>query len=124
VVLLIIYKKIKKKKKKGKWPFWLSPRQIIIIPITNENINYSEKIKKIFEENGYFIEIDYSKNQLPKKIRNAQIKQFNFIFVLGRNEEENNTINLRNREDGDKDIGQMNINDVLIYFSDLIKKFL
>ena len=83
----------------GKWPFWISPRHAIIIPISNNLIQYSEKIKNDLSISGnYFIDIDTSDHTLNKKIREAQISQYNFILIIGEKEKENETINVRTRE--------------------------
>jgi threonyl-tRNA synthetase len=105
----------------GKWPFWLSPRQIIVIPITQENLSYAEKVYNIFNDEGFFVDLDNSTNQIKKKIRNAQLSQHNLIFVVGREEQEKETINLRIREEGDKILGQRSITEMLEYCKGLKK---
>lgn len=77
----------------GKLPFWLSPRQISIIPISNDCLDYAYQIKEQF--NIYEVVVDDSKETLNKKIRNSQKLCFNYIFVLGEKEMETNTINVR-----------------------------
>jgi threonyl-tRNA synthetase len=82
----------------GKWPFWLSPRQICIIPVDKKFNSYAEKIYNIYHSHGFCVETDVSSDKLAKKIRNAQVQQFNFIFVVGCKEENTNTVNIRTRE--------------------------
>jgi len=77
----------------GKLPFWLSPRQICIVPVANIFLDYANEILNKFSI--YDIEIDSSNNTLNKKIRNAQKMKFNYIFVVGEQEKENKTINIR-----------------------------
>ena len=82
----------------GKWPFWLSPRQICIIPVDPKFREYaSEVVFKLYHDCGFNVEVDLSRDGLNKKIRNAQIEQFNFIFVVGEKEKISNTVNVRNR---------------------------
>jgi threonyl-tRNA synthetase len=64
----------------GKWPFWLSPRQILIIPIMPAVNGYVLEVQKIFKEKMMYVDVDVSGNTLQKKIRNGQIEQYNFIF--------------------------------------------
>merc|ERR1719203_1931109 len=59
----------------GKWPFWLSPRQVKVIPVTPNFNEYAEKLGVIFHESGYWADVDVSKDRLNKKIRNAQTSQ-------------------------------------------------
>ena len=64
----------------GKWPFWLSPRQVVIIPVSPQWFSYAEKVNKQLFDAGIWSEVDLSDNTLPKKIRNGEISQYNFIL--------------------------------------------
>ena len=92
----------------GKIPFFVSPRQICIIPVSIKYLSYAEKINEKFAD--YCTYIDDSSNTLNKKIRNAEKLRFNYIFVVGEQEEDNNSINIRK---GNKRVGVMLIDDVL-----------
>ncbi|KAF9432913.1 threonyl-tRNA synthetase [Entomortierella beljakovae] len=85
----------------GRWDFWLSPRQIQVIPVASALIPYAEKVQKQFHEAGFFVDVDTSDSTLNKKIRNAEIAQYNFIFVVGAEEESSNSVNVRSRDDVD-----------------------
>ena len=82
----------------GKWPFWLSPRQFVIIPVSKEFIPYAEKVKDQLFAKGYNIVVDSSPLTLNKKIRNAEVEQYNYILVVGRTEMINNSVNVRERD--------------------------
>lgn len=64
----------------GKWPFWLSPRQIMVIPVMKGAEDYVREIQGIFHKAKMYVDIDVSGNTLQKKIRNAQIEGYNFTF--------------------------------------------
>lgn len=64
----------------GKWPFWLSPRQILIVPIMTGAYDYAEELQRILQGDKLNVDIDVSGNTLQKKIRNGQLAQYNFIF--------------------------------------------
>lgn len=64
----------------GKWPFWLSPRQILIVPVGVGFYDYAQEVQKIFHSAGMYIDVDLSGNTLQKKIRTGQLSQYNFIF--------------------------------------------
>jgi threonyl-tRNA synthetase len=64
----------------GKWPFWLSPRQILVIPVMRAANEYVEEIQMIFHKARMYCDIDVSGNTLQKKIRTGQLQQYNFIF--------------------------------------------
>ena len=81
----------------GKWPFWLSPRQVIVIPVGQNFEAYAKEVCDAFYSEGYHAEVDASSASLDKKIRNAQIAQWNFIFVVGAEEAESKSVNVRTR---------------------------
>ena len=81
----------------GRWPFWLSPRQIQIIPVDLKWIDYSRQVYNTLKDAGFYVDIDDSKDQLKKKIRNSA-KLYNCCLILGPQEVENNTVNVRRRE--------------------------
>lgn len=64
----------------GKWPFWISPRQIMVIPVMKGAEDYVKEIQRIFHKARMYVDIDISGNTLQKKIRSAQLAQYNFIF--------------------------------------------
>jgi threonyl-tRNA synthetase len=64
----------------GKWPFWLSPRQILVIPVMKAANDYVEEIQMTFHKARMYCDIDISGNTLQKKIRTGQLQQYNFIF--------------------------------------------
>jgi threonyl-tRNA synthetase len=90
-----------------------------VVPITQDNVSYAEKVQKIFLDEGFYVDVDNSTNQIKKKIRNAQIAQYNLIFVVGKEEESNQTINLRIREEADKILGAKTIKEMI----DLCKSY-
>ncbi|KAJ9160535.1 Threonyl-tRNA synthetase [Coniochaeta hoffmannii] len=83
----------------GKWPYWLSPRQIMVIPVGMGFMDYALEVQKIFKSEKMYADVDTTGNTLPKKIRNAQLAQYNFIFVVGAEEKENRQVNVRYRDD-------------------------
>lgn len=83
----------------GKWPFWLSPRQIMVIPIMKEAEDYAYEVKSHLHKARLYVDVDTSGNTLQKKVRNAQITQYNFIMLVGAQEREGRAVNIRNRDD-------------------------
>ncbi|KAK8131040.1 hypothetical protein PG984_007478 [Apiospora sp. TS-2023a] len=82
----------------GKWPFWLSPRQILIVPVGVGFYDYAEKVRAIFHQEKMYVDIDISGNTLQKKIRTGQLAQYNFIFVVGDEEMKGEQVNIRWRD--------------------------
>jgi threonyl-tRNA synthetase len=65
----------------GKWPFWLSPRQVMVVPIGPVFNDYAVEVAQRLREAGFCAESDTDDSDtMNKKVRNAQLAQFNFIF--------------------------------------------
>lgn len=82
----------------GKWPLWLSPRQVMVIPVHADFYEYCESIRRMLHDERFFADVDLSKETFQKKVRNAQVAQYNFQLVVGQNEATNGTVNVRTRE--------------------------
>jgi len=98
----------------GKWPLWLSPRQIMVIPIHADWNEYCQKVKNMLHTEGFYCDADLTKATFQKKVRNAQVAQYNFQLVIGKAEVENETVNIRNREN--KVEGEMKLQDMVQKF--------
>lgn len=66
----------------GKWPFWISPRQILIVPVMPAVNDYVEELQRILRDDKINVDIDISGNTMQKKIRTGQLAQYNFIFGM------------------------------------------
>lgn len=88
---------------KGKWPFWLSPRQAIVCPISEKSIDYAKKVQGEIHDAGYFVDVDTTDRKINKKIREAQVAQYNFILVVGEKEAESGKVDVRERNAKDSD---------------------
>ena len=101
----------------GKWPFWLSPRQCVLVPVDVKYIEYANKVVDKIHNAGYFVDVDDSTKTLNKKVRDAQLDQYNFILVVGSQEEEAGTVNIRTRDNEVK--GAMSVDDCITWFNQL-----
>ncbi|KRZ91209.1 Threonine--tRNA ligase, cytoplasmic, partial [Trichinella sp. T8] len=83
----------------GKWPFWLSPRQAMVIPVHPEFDDYALQVQQKIFDAGFECDVDVdASDTMKKKIRNAQLGKWNFILVVGAKEKENNSVNIRTRD--------------------------
>ncbi|KAH3667865.1 hypothetical protein WICMUC_005265 [Wickerhamomyces mucosus] len=82
----------------GKWPFWLSPRQVLIVPVGPKYYDYAQKVQNLLKAADFYADADLSGNTLNKKVRNGQLQKYNFIFTVGETEEVSNSVNIRNRD--------------------------
>uniref|UniRef100_A0A8C6USS5 threonine--tRNA ligase n=1 Tax=Neogobius melanostomus TaxID=47308 RepID=A0A8C6USS5_9GOBI len=96
----------------GKWPLWLSPRQVMLVPVNPSLEDYAKMVCKKFTEAGFNADADLDSScLLNKKIRNAQLAQYNFILVVGEKEKMTNSVNVRTRDN--KVHGEMSVEEVL-----------
>lgn len=96
----------------GKWPFWLSPRQLMIVPVGQAYYEYAQLVRQQLHELGFMVEADLDDGDtMNKKIRNAQLAQFNFILVVGEKERAANTVNVRTRDN--KVHGEFSVVDLI-----------
>lgn len=100
----------------GKWPFWLSPRQAIVIPVSPKYDEYANKVREQLQDFKIDANLDAGET-LNKKIRNAQLAHFNFILVVGDKEQTSNTVNVRTRDN--KVHGEKSIDALLSRFTEL-----
>ncbi|ACF07469.1 Threonine--tRNA ligase [Metamycoplasma arthritidis] len=80
---------------KGVLPYWLSPRQVTILPIVDEVNDYCQKLYEEFIDLGINANVDLRSERINKKIREAQLLKTKFIIVIGKNEIANNTLAVR-----------------------------
>lgn len=101
----------------GKWPLWLSPRQVMVIPVHAEWNEYCEEVRQTLHDEGFYVDVDFSKSTFQKKVRNAQIAQYNFQLVVGEAEVKNGTVNIRTREN--KVEGEKKVQDFVNLLKDM-----
>jgi threonyl-tRNA synthetase len=87
---------------KGKLPLWLSPKQIVIIPIKESVLAYAQKVKAECEDKGLRVNIDNRNETLNKKIREAELENIPYCFIVGEREAQNNTVSIREKGSKDK----------------------
>lgn len=91
----------------GKFPTWLAPVQVKVLPISNKFNDYSEKVKKQLSAEGIRVEMDYRDEKIGYKIREARNERVPYIIVIGEKEEQENKISLRSRKNGDEGIFEL-----------------
>ncbi len=97
---------------KGEFPLWLSPVQIMVLPVLEENYKYAFTIYQRLKDLGFRVEIDSSKDTLSKRIREAEIQKMPYLVIVGKKEEENGKIAVRQRKIGD--LGQMDLEEFIL----------
>lgn len=103
----------------GDFPLWLAPDQFIILPISEKYTDYAKKVSQLLENHDISGLIDDRNEKTGKKIRDAELKKIPFMIVVGENEENDGTISVRRRGEGD--LGAMSIENFVTYFKEQSK---
>ncbi len=82
----------------GKFPLWIAPLQVKILPITDRTVTYGEDVAKKLAENGLRCEIDKRSEKIGYKIREAKMSKVPYILVVGDREAEEGTVNVNKRD--------------------------
>jgi len=82
----------------GKWPFWLSPVPIVVVPVGPKYYDYGAKVRKQIFDAGIDVELDDGSHQFSRKIAEARNQGANFILVCGEKEENEGTVTVRARD--------------------------
>lgn len=104
----------------GKFPLWLSPVQIRVIPIRDEHMEYSEKIYRKLRNAGIRAEIDKDADNFGKKVRNAKTMNIPYFMLIGDKDIAAGKVTLESRDEGQ--IGQLSAEEVLKRITEEIKE--
>ncbi|MHB1465027.1 MAG: threonine--tRNA ligase [Thermoleophilia bacterium] len=85
----------------GAFPLWLAPVQAVILPIADRHMDYAEQVAARLTQEGIRVELDYSKESVGKKIRNAELDKVPYMLVVGDKEEDAGTVSVRSYAEGD-----------------------
>ena len=104
----------------GKFPLWLSPNQVKVLPIADRHNDYCKKVAQEYFDAGIEVEVDDRAETTNKKVRNAELEHFNYILVVGDKEVENSTVNVRTRDN--KVLGEKKADKFLEELNEEIRK--
>lgn len=100
----------------GKFPLWLSPVQVKILPIADRFYEYAKNTMEELKSHGIRCEIDKRTEKIGYKIREAQLDKVPYMIIVGEKEMESQEVSVRKRDEGD--LGSIPI----LEFIDLLKK--
>lgn len=86
----------------GKFPTWLCPEQVRVLPISEKYADYAEKVRKELAANGVDVTVDNRSEKIGYKIREARIAKLPYMLVVGQNEEAEGLVSVRSRFAGDE----------------------
>ncbi|MEM0120879.1 MAG: threonine--tRNA ligase [Thermoprotei archaeon] len=88
---------------KGNFPVWIAPIQVRVLSVSEAAKSYAQKVYNRLQQGGFRVEVDVSNKTLEYKIREAELAKIPYVLVVGRREEEANTVSVRVRH-----VGQLN----------------
>lgn len=95
----------------GKFPVWLAPTQVRILPISDKYNDYTNKVKNRLFEKGIRVEVDDRTEKTGFKIREAQLQKIPYMLIVGEKEQEENTVSVRSRDKGE--VGSINLDEFI-----------
>jgi len=105
----------------GKWPLWLSPRQVIVLTVSSKSVEYAERVRQLVHDAGFFADVDVTDKKLQKKIMLAETSQYNFMFVVGADELATGCVNVRSRGNSVQSLKKLD--DAIADLQQLVKEF-
>ncbi|QPG76981.1 hypothetical protein FOA43_004375 [Brettanomyces nanus] len=118
----------------GKWPFWLSPRQAVIIPINSSHTEYAQKLRKVlsnepndFEtptkltEGHFYVDVDSRSETIGFRTKDAISKGYNYIIIVGDKEVKTEKFAIRSRSS--RIVNQMGANEIVAKFRSLEENY-
>ncbi|MDR0508070.1 MAG: threonine--tRNA ligase [Dysgonamonadaceae bacterium] len=104
----------------GKFPLWLAPDQVVILPISEKFNEYAETVAKSLKKRNIRVIIDDRNEKIGRKIRDNELKKIPYLLVVGEKEMENNEISVRKQGEGD--VGSMKIANFAEILNEEIEK--
>ena len=104
----------------GKFPLWLTPDQVVVLPISEKYHDYAEKVLKFLNNCDIRTLIDSRNEKIGKKIRDNELKRIPYLLVVGEIEETEGTVAVRRQGEGDK--GTMKLEEFRDFITDEVKK--
>jgi threonyl-tRNA synthetase len=86
----------------GKFPLWLTPDQVVVLPIGEKFNDYAYKVAHELEEKDISVIVDDRNEKIGRKIRDNELKRIPYMLIVGEKEQENNEVSVRKQGEGDK----------------------
>ena len=89
---------------KGRFPLWLSPTQVKIFPISDEQLEYAKTIEKELLKNKIRVKVDSRAEKIGYKIREAELERVPYMLILGKKEVEEKVLSIRRRGNKENEV--------------------
>jgi threonyl-tRNA synthetase len=88
----------------GKFPLWLTPEQVVVLPVSEKYNEYAQTVTAHLEKHDIRATLDDRNEKIGKKIRDNELKRIPYLLVVGEKEVESNTVAVRRQGEGDKGV--------------------
>ncbi|MFI3305464.1 MAG: threonine--tRNA ligase [Rikenellaceae bacterium] len=103
----------------GRFPLWLSPDQVVVLPISEKYNDYAERVSKLLNKQDVRTQVDDRNEKIGRKIRDNEMKRIPYLLIVGEKEMEDGLVSVRAQGEGDK--GQMSIQEFADYITAVVK---
>lgn len=99
----------------GKFPVWLSPVQVKLLPVSNHYLSYADEVQARLQAAGIRVETDTRDEKLGYKIREAQLDKVPYMVIIGEKEQTDNTVSvrLRDADPSKQDMGEIKLDELI-----------
>lgn len=105
----------------GKFPLWLAPEQIAILPISDKYLDYAKKLQLQFQAEEFSVTVDARSEKIGKKIRDTELRKVPYMLIVGEKEAAEQTVAVRRQGRGDQ--GAMSTTDFIAKVMQEVKNF-
>ena len=102
----------------GKFPLWLTPDQVVVLPISEKYNDYAHKVARQLSMSDVRAQVDDRNEKIGRKIRDNELKRIPYLLIVGEKEAEENKVSVRAQGEGDK--GQMTIAEFAAFMQELV----
>jgi len=95
----------------GKFPLWLAPDQVVVMPISEKFNDYAQKLSDLLNNSDIRTVLDDRNEKIGRKIRDNELKKIPYLLIVGENEMNNNTVSVRRQGQGD--MGTMSVEEFI-----------
>ncbi|HMM01664.1 MAG: threonine--tRNA ligase [Prevotella sp.] len=106
----------------GKFPLWLAPDQVVILPISEKFNDYAHKVNSYFKQQGISSQVDDRNEKIGRKIRDNELKRIPYLLIVGEKEAETEEVSVRKQGEGDK--GSMKFTNFAAQLNEEVEKMM
>ncbi len=106
----------------GKFPLWLAPDQVVILPISEKFNDYAYRVSSYFKQQGISSQVDDRNEKIGRKIRDNELKRIPYLLIVGEKEAETEEVSVRKQGEGDK--GSMKFTNFAAQLNEEVEKMM